>query len=152
MADRQQGASTHVNWHAWGCGYPMGLLIETDGADDARMDIAIASEVLTGPMYGGHGEAGPPRRVSFAPADRVSLSVDLSDLHHGPVVVPLGVLDRRLTVSLDNQPTPESVQFEFTDSGAQPGVNTYWIRVRQTDLEMAWSSPIFVDLAASAPD
>jgi hypothetical protein len=36
----------------------MALLLEVNGDDDAELRIAIASQTLTGPMYGGHGEAG----------------------------------------------------------------------------------------------
>jgi Protein of unknown function (DUF3604) len=137
-----------VTWHAWGCGYPMGLTLGLNGADDAGLRLAVASQTITGPMYGGHGEAGGPRRISFAPADHVSLSVGLRDLQKGPLELPLGVLDRRLTVSLDHEPGPETAEFEFTDDEVQPGVNPYWVRVVQSDLEMAWSSPLFVDFVA----
>jgi hypothetical protein len=61
------------------------------------------------------------------------------------VDVPLGVLDRRLAVSLDNELGLDTARFEYTDGEVKPGVNPYWIRVIQSDLEMAWSSPIFVD-------
>ena len=134
----------NVSWHAWGCGYPMGLLIDLDG-DDAELQIAVTSQAITGPMYGGHGEAGGPRRISFAPADRISLSTSLRDLRAGSVDLPLGILDRRISVSLDHAPGVETAQFDFRDEDVEPGVNPYWIRVVQSDLEMAWSSPIYVD-------
>ncbi len=150
-AHGESGASSRLAWHAWGCGFPMGLRMDLNGDRDARLRIAVASQTITGPMYGGHGEGGPPRRISFAPADRISLSIGLGDLQSGPVELPLGVLDRRLAVSLDNEPGPETVQFELTDEAVKPGVNPYWIRVLQSDLEMAWSSPIFVDFAERSP-
>ena len=142
-----------VRWHAWGCGYPMGILLDLNGQTDAELQIAelqidIASQTITGPMYGGHGEKGPLRRISFAPADRISLNVGLQDLKTGPVDLSLGVLDRRLTVSLDTEPGPDSVRFEFIDETPRPGMNPYWIRVIQSDQEMAWSSPVYVDYAA----
>lgn len=139
--------TSQLMWHAWGCGYAMGLLLDLD-ADDADLHIAVASQTITGPMYGGHGEAGGPRRISFAPADQVSLDVSLRELESGPVEFPLGVLDRRIAVSLAHAPGPEAVQFEFSDEDVKPGVNSYWIRVVQSDLEMAWSSPLFVDFVA----
>ncbi len=145
IADDELGVTSSITWHAWDCGYPMGLLLDLDSKIDAELRIDAASQTTIGPMYVGHGEAGPPRRISFAPAENVSLSVGMRDLRSGPLEVPLGVLDRRISVALDNEPGPDSVQFEFTDEQVNPGVNLYWIRVLQSDLEMAWSSPIFVD-------
>ncbi len=149
VLDDELQKESRVKWHAWGCGYPMGIVLGLNGGDDAQLRIGVASQTITGPMYGGHGEAGPPRRISFAPADRVSLSVSLRDLRRSPLDLPLGVLDRRLIVSLDNRPGPETVCFEFTDAGVEAGVNPYWVRVRQADQEMAWSTPLFVDFAGA---
>ena len=64
-----------LNWHAWGCGYPMGLEFNVDGPNDAELRIELSSQMITGPMYGAHGEKGPPRRISFAPADSITLSI-----------------------------------------------------------------------------
>jgi hypothetical protein len=36
------------------------------------------------------------------------------------------------------------VSMEFMDNGAQPGMNYYYVRVEQTDGEIAWSSPIWI--------
>ena len=60
----------------------------------------------------------------------------------------LGPLNRRVTIDYapEVQPAGE-VSFEFTDENARPGINPYYVRVMQTDMEMAWSSPIFVDYA-----
>ena len=37
------------------------------------------------------------------------------------------------------------VEFNFIDTGFEAGVNAYWVRVVQSDGEMAWSSPIYVN-------
>lgn len=137
---------SQVTWHAWGCGYPMGVVVSlNDIESNAELRIALDSQLITGPNYGGHGEKGPPRRISFAPADRVTTSASLGDLQRGPVELDLGVLDRRIAVSLDHEPSTSRASFEFTDVNASPGTNRYWIRVVQSDLEMAWSSPLFID-------
>ena len=140
-----------VKWHAWGCGYPMGLAIQLGDVNDAKLHVALDSQLITGPMYGAHGEKGPPRRIAFAPADRVALSARLDDLQNGPIDLDLGILDRRVQIALDKQLAADSAHFEFTDKDAQPGVNCYWIRVVQADLEMAWSSPLFIDYAPMNP-
>jgi hypothetical protein len=142
------GEARRLTWHAWGCGYPMGVVLAMN-ADDGQLRIAVGSQAITGPMYGGHGESGPPRRISFAPAERLAFDVGLADLRQQPVEIPLGVLDRRIAVALDNQPGPDTCDFEFTDDAAEPGVNRYWIRVVQSDQEMAWSSPLFIDFASA---
>ena len=147
LHDADKGVSQQVSWHAWGCGYPMGIRLLLESGKDAELHVDVASQAITGPMYGGHGEKGPLRRVSFAPADHVSLSVGLNELQREPHDLELGVLDRRITVSLDGEPGPESVSFDFADANAVPGVNRYWVRVIQADQEMAWSSPIFVDFS-----
>jgi hypothetical protein len=65
-----------------------------------------------------------------------------------PERLAIGVLDRTLEASLDYDDAPTQVAFEVTDKAPQPGVNPYWLRVEQTDGEMGWTSPIFVDYMA----
>jgi len=36
-------------------------------------------------------------------------------------------------------------KFEFEDTQAKPGMNTYWVRVTQVNLEKAWSTPIWIN-------
>ena len=88
----------------------------------------------------------PPRRVSYAPGERLSFSFGLKELESGPVELDLGQLARKLTISLAPAPGgAEAVEFSFTDPSPRPGINPYWLRVVQTDGEMAWTSPVFVD-------
>ena len=134
-----------VRWHAWGCGYPMGLVMDVDNATNAELSLSLGMQTITGPAYGGHGSQ-PPRRISFAPAENVTQSVSLSDLRsNGPCELDLGVLDRRLEISLAHDSDSSTAEFCFTDESPQPGVNAYWIRVVQSDLETGWTSPVFVD-------
>ena len=39
----------------------------------------------------------------------------------------------------------EMLEFEYKDKTIEKGNNYYYLRVKQADLEMAWSSPIFVE-------
>lgn len=143
----RQGESDLV-WQSWTCGYRSGLAFDVAGTADAQIGLVASASVITGAYLGGHGEA-PPLRIAFAPVDRLRLDVTLGDLAEGPRVVDLGDLDRRLTVGLAPEGGPEQVEFVFRDPSAAPGVNAYWVRVIQSDLEMAWTSPVFVD---HAPD
>ena len=134
-----------VRWQAWGCGYPMALLLDVDNPDDAVLEVSLGTRVITGPGYGGHGSDGP-RRISFAPAENGTLSVRLSDLLSGaPRKLDLGILERQLRVELVSAPGPLTTKFHFTDPTPRPGVNPYWMRVVQSDLETGWTSPLFID-------
>lgn len=133
-----------LNWHAWGCGYPMGLLVDLDGDNKTRLDISVATQTITAPAHGRHGSYGP-RRISFAPAEAGSFNCGLSDLSIAGEELDLGILERKLTVSRVKEPGPRSVEFQYTDSDPKPGINPYWVRVVQADMNMGWTSPVFVD-------
>jgi len=136
-----------LRWHTWGCGYPMGLLLDIDGGPEARVHVCTGSRVIAGAEFGQHGE-WPPRRMSFADAGGVSLAASLAELASGPKGLALGGLDRSVTLSLASEPGPETAEFTFTDADPRPGVNAYWVKVVQSDMEMAWTSPVFVDFVA----
>ncbi len=42
-------------------------------------------------------------------------------------------------------PKRQNVEFEFTDKGGVSGRHYYYVRVRQDDEMIAWSSPMFVN-------
>lgn len=140
-------AGDELRWHSWTCGYASGVVFDLEGGPDVRIEVLVSSATITGARYGGHGEA-PPQRMSFAPADRIRIEVALADLRSGPRVVVLGILDRKLTVGLAPEPGPERVEFSFRDPSPAPGINPYWVKVVQADMEMAWTSPLFVDYAS----
>jgi hypothetical protein len=85
--------------------------------------------------------------MSFAPADRVRFETTRRDLAEGARILDLGILGRKVTVQLVPESGPEQVEFNFQDSSPEPGINPYWLKVVQSDMEMAWSSPVFVDYA-----
>ena len=133
-----------LSWHAWGCGYRMGIVLDIDGDDQTRIDVSVATQVLTGPAYGDFGST-PPRRISLAPAERGTVSARLRDLGESPRTLDLGVLDRSLTLGLAPGNGPRETTFSVRDEHPLPGINPYWVRVVQVDQEMAWTSPVFVD-------
>ncbi len=140
--------SDGLSWHSVTCGYRSGVVLELDGEGDAGLELVVNTSLITGPTFGGHGEEGP-RRMSSAPAERLSFGVSLEELERGPVEMDIGVLNRKVTVSLAPEPRDaEEVAFTFTDGSPGPGINPYWVRVMQTDMEMAWSSPIYLDYIA----
>ena len=142
-----ESTDSNVRWNSWACGYRSGLVLGIDGASNTGIEVAISSDVIASSQYGGHGETGA-RRINFASADRVRIPTTLGALSDGPKVIDLSQLDRKVTVELAPEPGPDRVEFEFTDHSPEPGINPYWVRVTQSDMEMAWTSPVFVDFVA----
>jgi len=63
-------------------------------------------------------------------------------------MVEAGGLGQRVTVALVPQgPRPTEARFAYHDTAPSEGANAYWLRVIQRDGAMAWSSPIYVELA-----
>jgi hypothetical protein len=133
-----------VAWHSVTCGYRSGIVFAHDGGPETTLDIALQSSLITGTLLGGHGDE-PPRRISYAPMERVVLACRLADLVNGPKVIELGSLGRRVTLEMEPEGAPLEVEFAYTDPIPVPRVTPYWLRVLQTDGEMAWASPIFVE-------
>jgi hypothetical protein len=71
-------------------------------------------------------------------------SIQLNRLSE-PLIVEAGGIEQKVEVScISRKETPSNVKFEYTDRKVRPGVNTYYVKVLQSDGEKAWSSPIFV--------
>ena len=137
-----------LRWYSVTCGYRSGIILDLAGENDGELELVVNTSVITGPLYGESG-INPPRRMSYAPAEKVAVNINLTELEKGPVTMEIGGLNRRVTISLAPtlQKTGE-VKFSFVDPSPNPGINPYWVRVVQTDMEMAWSSPIYVDYVA----
>jgi hypothetical protein len=120
-------------------------VLDLDG-QASSLELTLATSVIAGARFGGHGET-PPLRMTFAPVDRIRVETSLADLANGPRTVPLGVLERKVIIGLAPHARHADVAFTLRDASAAPGINAYWVRVVQTDMEMAWTSPVFVDFA-----
>ena len=142
-----ESSDNSLGWTSWTCGYRSGFLLDIDGNPETGIEVNVASDVIASSQFGGHGETGA-RRINFAAADRVRIPTTLEALADGPRVVDLGELDRKVTVELAPDPGPERVEFTVVDESPKPGINPYWVRVTQSDMEKAWTSPVFVDFVA----
>ena len=133
-----------VRFHAWGCGYRMGLELDIEGDESTRIEVAVATRTITGPAFGEFGSTGP-RRISLAPAERATVMGRLGELAKSTRTIDLGVRDRQLDLGLAPRHGESQAHFTIHDQQPQPGINPYWVRVVQVDQEMAWTSPVWVD-------
>lgn len=134
-----------LKWHSVTCGYRSGVVLALDDCENAVLELAVGTSLISRPRFGAASTSGP-QILANAPAESLAASIPLRDLADGPQEFTFGPLDRKVTVSLAPQEDgPMSSTFTFTDPTPHPGVNAYWVRVTQTDMEMAWSSPVFVD-------
>jgi hypothetical protein len=139
----------HLRWHSVACGYRSGIILDLDGGDRAELELVVRTTLISGPKYGGDAFLGS-MRISYRPAEEVRFSVSLAELARGPKVVDIGPLERKVSVALaPERGGPDTARFSFVDSSPQPGINPYWVRVVQSDMEMAWTSPVFVDYAGT---
>ena len=83
--------------------------------------------------------------MSHAPGESVIVSGTLEQLENGPMRVNLGHSNRSVTLCLAPEPVSDKSEFTFVDKDVQPGVNPYWVKIVQQDMEMAWISPVFAD-------
>eukprot|EP00913_Durusdinium_trenchii_P028411 g26639.t1 len=121
---------TTIDWHAWGCGYRMGLIVELEEGFDreaATLHVRVGSQVLTGPLFRKHGD-GYPRRLSVADAEQGDLAIRLCDLDKGPVAMDLGVLDRSVAVDWAPEGTSSMADFCVRETEPRPGINEYWLK------------------------
>jgi hypothetical protein len=137
-----------LRWHSVTCGYCSGIILDVIG--DAELHLVVNTSLITRPGYGGFGDTAPNWNA-YSPAESLSLSIAVRELALGPREVEIGPLNRRLTISLAPESETDQVTFSFTDPSPRPGINPYWLRVIQTDMEMAWTSPVFVDYASGNP-
>ena len=135
-----------LNWHVWGCGYPMAIDLELEFEDPAAvsMQLSVGTQLISGPFFGQHGSQGP-MRMSQASAEQATIQVGLAEIQQQDQEYSLGVLDRLIRVGMAPAGQQREVSWEMSDPTPQAGWQPYWLRVTQQDLEMAWSSPVFID-------
>ncbi len=131
-------------WHSVVCGYRSGIILELEKTHGAAIVCNVATTLISASRYGAGSYLGS-MGISYRPAEKVSFAIDLNELISGPRVIEIGKVNRRLTLSFSpDESRPKEVQFTYTDEHPEPKENPYWLRVIQTDMEMAWTSPIFV--------
>jgi hypothetical protein len=135
-----------LRWHSLVCGYRSGIILELKQTDGAELRCTVDTTLISASQYGEGSYLGS-MGISYRPAEKVDFTIDPEELLLGPKVIEVGSLNRRITVSLapdDNW--PKEVKFTYVDPDPEPKENPYWVRVTQADMEMAWTSPIFVQM------
>ena len=106
-----------------------------------RRDAIITINLDEDQEYGG----GPPifRKHALVPSSTVML--ELTELTKGSVSesIPFDIYEDKVTLKRLNELDERDVTFEFSDTGDRHG-DYYYVRIKQVDDSMAWSSPIWV--------
>ena len=112
-----------VTWRSITAGDWDGVVLELD--DPARAELTFVTAPMTLRMPLADLGARPRTFAADAPQRRV-------ELRRLPAVAPA-----------------PGWQGSFEDAAPAPGAHAYWVRVRQSDGALAWSTPIFVTLEPS---
>ncbi len=127
-------------WKTFTCGDKDGAILNVKG-ESPEITINCSSTPMTIAATGGVNRMCTPVKQQ----DRVYFRVRLDELGSTPKVLDVGPVGRRISIQrLAEGEELREVGFEVTDRDYRPGVNAYWVKVEQTDGEMAWSSPIYV--------
>jgi hypothetical protein len=114
------------------------------------MDVNSRIQLITSSQYGGMGDRSP-RRMTASPAESMRHSFRPSNIEAQSRTIALGSLERDIRVDCaPDEQNKTSFELQYTDYEVSPGPNAYWIKVVQTDMEMAWASPFFVDFSSEA--
>lgn len=112
-----------VEWRSHTVGDWDGVILDFDGDDDTVIDFR-------------------------SPA--MSFSVALRDVDRDGYRKTGDLLEQQIVVRrLSTRPGSREARFEWQDTDPRPGINPYWVWVTQSDGEMAWSSPVYVQLEGS---
>ena len=114
------------------------LLLKFDGPSDAaRLDITLEPASETG--------SGPPQLRDHQRIPGQQLSLLAADMDGDSLVLPVPFDDYQDTITLSRHGAmPMEVSFELTDSQNPRQGDFYFVRVRQSDEGLAWSSPTWV--------
>lgn len=128
-------------WTTFTCGDQDGASFQVED-EDAEIYLACVSKSNVG-VY----EVGGKFRICVPSHqfERIQLHCSIKELTMEPEVFDIGPIGRRILIRrLSEVTSPRKIEFKFVDEGFEEGTNPYWIKVVQSDGEMAWSSPIYV--------
>jgi hypothetical protein len=87
----------------------------------------------------------PTRGTLHFESEPIRFSVPLAEVGGQGRVFPAGGIRRQVVVKrLPAAPGPRAVRFTWSDPGIRPGWNAYYVRVKQANGSLAWTSPVYV--------
>lgn len=144
-------------WNAWAKGYKLGVQSSSDHISTHTSYACVLAEQFTR-----QGILDAIRkRHTYAATDNIVVDFRIGDALMGDITqasapprlavhiigtAPIAQID----VIKNNQyvhqlkPGTNDVSFEYLDNSIQPGESYYYVRAEQTDGQLAWSSPIWV--------
>ena len=145
-------------WSAWAKGIRMGV---QSSSDHVSTHISYAGLLVTAVDRQAIFEALRARRA-YAATDNLAVETRMGTHFMGeafttaaatlPLEVKIGgtapiatvevIKNNRIVYSAPG--TGREITFAYTDRDAAPGESYYYVRVRQTDGQLAWSSPLWV--------
>lgn len=145
-------------WNAWAKGYKLGVQASSDHVSTHTSYACILVE-----EFSRHGLLAAMRqRHTYAATDSIVLDFrangkalmgDIIDSAGPPQLqvkvagtAPIRQVDviRNNTYIHKAEPNTRETSFEYVDTSASSGESYYYVRVQQTDGQLAWSSPIWV--------
>ena len=156
QAHQAQQPSGYV-WNAWAKGYKLGVQSSSDHISTHASYACVLAEQFTR-----QGILDAIRkRHTYAATDNVIMDFRIGtalmgDITDAPAPPKLSVkiigtaAIAQIDVIKNNQyvhqlkPGRNEVAFEYLDNAIQPGESYYYVRVEQSDGQLAWSSPIWV--------
>ncbi len=144
-------------WRAWEKGLRLGIIASSD---HGSTHISYASVYAAAPTREAI-VAGIKKRHTFGATDNIILDLRTPDHFMGDelsqtdppalLIKAIGTAElSELAIVKDlkfvyvNDPEGTEVQFKWQDRDFGPGTHLYYVRVQQTDGQIAWSSPMWV--------
>ncbi len=79
-------------------------------------------------------------------SEPIRFSISLGEIGSDGRAFPAGGIRRSVVVRrLSDAAAPRSLRFAWTDHGIRPGWNAYYVRVKQVNGSLAWTSPVYVN-------
>ncbi len=149
-------------WNAWAKGYKLGVQSSSDHISTHTSYACVLAENFTR-----QGILDAIRkRHTYAATDNIILDFQIPNTANGAAMmgdVSSGSTPPKLMVKIAGtapikqidviknntyvhqlKPNQKDASFEFIDTAVTPGENYYYVRVEQTDGQLAWSSPIWI--------
>jgi len=124
-------------WTTFTCGDQDGVTFEVED-EKAKITVICTNT----PIVSALGRVCSP----MTQVEKISHQFCIKNLGLKPRKIYIGPIRRYISIQrLPEGNTPKEVVFKFLDKEIRGGINPYWVKVTQSDGEMAWSSPIYVN-------